>query len=51
MMCGWISDWAILQRKDPEERMLMPGARLVEQVASDVYKAKQGWRFGILRIQ
>ena len=20
MMCGWISDWAILQRKDPEEK-------------------------------
>ena len=50
MMCGWISDWAVLQKRCPGERMLMLGAKLIVQVASDVYKALQGWHFGVLRV-
>ena len=51
MLCGWISDWAILQKRDADEKMLMLGAKLIVQVASDAYKAAQGRCFGVLRIQ
>ena len=50
-MCSWITDWAILQKKDPGERMLTLGARLIEQAASEIFKASQGWRFGVPRLQ
>ena len=50
MMCSRITDWAILQKKDPEEKMLMLGARLIEQVASEIYRAAQGWRFCVKRL-
>ena len=31
MLCGWISDWAILQKRDPEVKMLMLGAKLIKK--------------------
>ena len=50
-ICCWITDWAILQKKGPGERMLTLGARLIEQVASEIFKASQGWRFGVPRLK
>ena len=50
MMCGWISDWAVLQKRYPGERMLMLGANLIVQVASEVYKSAQGWRYNVPRL-
>ena len=39
LMCNWILDWAVLQIKDPGEKLLMLGARLIEQVASEIYRS------------
>lgn len=39
LMCHWTSDWSILQIKKQDQKMLMVGTRLIEQVASDVYRA------------
>ena len=47
---NWSVDWAVLQRKNPRQNLLMLGARLIEQVASKVYKASQGWRAGVRRL-
>nr|XP_020163495.1 uncharacterized protein LOC109748887 [Aegilops tauschii subsp. strangulata] len=38
------------ERKNPRQNLLMFGARLIEQVASEVYKASQGWRAGVRRL-
>lgn len=51
LMCNWISDWAVLQIKDPGGRALMLGARLIKQVASEIYRASQGWRIGVQRLE
>ena len=51
LTCNWIMDWAVLQRKDPEEKIFMLGARLIEQVASEIYMATQGCRIGVMRLQ
>lgn len=50
LICNWISDWSILQIKEPEGRMLMLGAKVLEQVASEVYRSAQGWRLGVPRL-
>lgn len=50
MMCAWIADWSFLQIKEPKSRMLTVGARLLEQVASEAFRASQGWRPGVLRL-
>ena len=47
---SWIGDWAQLQTKEAKGKVLRVGARVVEQVASEVYKASQGWRPGVLRL-
>lgn len=39
LMCTWINDWAVLQIKDPEVKLLTLGAKLVERVANEVYRA------------
>ena len=50
-MTYWITSWSILQTKDQARRMLELGSRLLEQVASEVYRASQGWRINVARIQ
>ena len=34
-----------------EERLMQLGAKLIEQVASEIYKAAQGWRLGVRRLE
>ena len=51
LMCNWIVDWSILQRKKLEERLLQLGAKLIEWVASEVYKATQRWRLAVRRLE
>ncbi|XP_037438113.1 uncharacterized protein LOC119305788 [Triticum dicoccoides] len=50
-LTGRLGPRQIYKKRCPGERMLMLGTKLIVQVASDVYKAAQGWRFGVLRIQ
>lgn len=50
MMCAWIADWSILWIKEPDTRMLGVGARLLEQVANEIYRVSQGWRPGVLQL-
>ena len=50
LTCNWIVDWAVLQRKNPGQNLLMLGAKLIEQVASEVYRASHGWRAGAPRL-
>lgn len=44
-----IADWAILHIKEPEGRVLKLGAKLIERVSSEVYRASQGQKLGVLR--
>ena len=47
----WICDWDSLHIKEAKENMLMVKAKLINQVASEVYQAVQGWRRpGVLQI-
>ena len=39
LMGNWISIGSILQKKGAKAKMLMLGARLIERVASEIYKA------------
>ena len=41
-MCNWILDWSILHEKKLEQKLLMLGAKLIERLASEVYRASQG---------
>jgi hypothetical protein len=50
-MSNWIVDWSILQIKNPEQKLLMLGAKLVERVASEIYRASQEWRPGVQRLE
>jgi hypothetical protein len=50
IMCNWIADWSVLQRKKLEQKLLQLGAKLIERVASETYKAAQGWRLGVRRL-
>lgn len=50
LICFYITGWSILQIKEANKEVLMLGARLLEQVASGVYKASQGRRHSVLRI-
>lgn len=38
LMCNWINDWSMLQIKDREAKLLTLGAKLVQQVANEVYR-------------
>ena len=51
LMGKWIVDWSILQRKKLEEKLLQLGAKLIERVASEIYKATQGWRLEVQRLE
>ena len=50
LMCNWIVHWSVLQRKKPEQKLLQLGAKLIERVASEIYKVAQGWRLGVRRL-
>ena len=50
LMVTWIGDWSILQTKKQNKRVLDLGTRLLEHVASDVYKASHGWRYNVPRL-
>ena len=50
LMGNWISIGSILQKKGAKAKMLMLGARLVEQVASEVFRSSRGWRPGVPRL-
>lgn len=43
LICFWVVGWSILQIKEVNKEVLMVGARLLERVASEVYKSSQGW--------
>ena len=51
MMCRWLTDWSILQIKEPSKKMLELGARVLERAASEVDTATQGWRTNVARLK
>ena len=51
LMCHWIVEWSILQTKEQNKEVLKLGTKLLEHVANDVYKASQGWRDNVLRLE
>ena len=51
LICNWILDWSILHIKVPERRILQLGTKVVERVASEIFKASQGWRLGVPRLE
>lgn len=40
----------VAEEKKPEEKTLTLGAKLIERMASEVYKATQDWRPGVPRL-
>lgn len=51
MACSWVDSWASLQKLEANRRRLQLGARLIRQVASDIFCSRHGWRPGIRRIE
>lgn len=47
----WIMAWPILQTNEQNKKVLELGTKLQEHVASDVYKASQGWRYNVPRLE
>lgn len=50
LMCSWIIDSSVLQIKELGQRVLKLGAKLIERVASENYRASHGWRRGVLQL-
>lgn len=44
LVCNLIESWALLQKLEANRRRLELGARLVKQVADDVYNSRFGWK-------
>lgn len=51
LMCRWILDWSILQIKEQNREVMELGIKLLERVANEVYKASQGWRYNVARLE
>lgn len=49
-VCHWMDSWAILQKAEADRRRLLLGAKLLRQVANDIFCSKFGWRPGARRI-
>lgn len=50
LVCYWIMGWSILQIKEEQKEVLMLEAKLPKHVASAIYKASHGWRYGVRRL-
>ncbi len=44
LTCRFIENWAILQKSEARQRILMLGAKLARQVAGEVFSSRFGWR-------
>lgn len=44
LICHWLLSWAILQKNVEDREAIQLGARLLEQLAVEVFSARQGWR-------
>jgi hypothetical protein len=49
-VCHWLESWIPLQRLEEDQRKLLLGAKLIRQVASEIFNSKDGWRAATRRI-
>lgn len=47
MIARWLNGWIVLQKKQENQRKLKWVVRMLEQTASEVFRAVEGWRFGV----
>lgn len=50
LMCNWIMIGPFYRRRKNRGKLLMLGARLVEEVENEIYRAAHRWRLGVLRL-
>lgn len=49
LTCHWIETWAVLQKSEANQEGLLLGARIIRQVASEIFNSKFGWYTGTRR--
>jgi hypothetical protein len=49
-VCHWIESWVPLQKVEVDQRRLLLGAKLIRQVANEIFNSKYGLRGGARRI-
>jgi hypothetical protein len=50
LTCYWIESWAFLQTTEASQEKLPLEAKLIRQVANDVFNSKFGWNAGTRRL-
>lgn len=43
LLCYWLNNWSVLQRREASQSLLRWGIRLIEQVAREIFEASRGW--------
>lgn len=51
LACNWTENWVVLQKLEANRRRLVLGARLIKQVASEVFSSRHSWRPGARRLK
>lgn len=50
MVVKWLNDWTILQKTQENQEKLTWVVKVLERTTNEVFRAVQGWSFGVPRI-